>query len=100
MPFIKSAAPKELVEAIDRIETQADECFRPLKLLERQWNIAAWAVLVASVGYIERTTTELGDNSPLLDATLMNMGMVAPIAINWARKHAKPSSTLASRLFH
>ena len=33
MRYLKKDAPKEVVEAIQRIEDRADECFRPLELL-------------------------------------------------------------------
>jgi hypothetical protein len=97
MQFIKSEAPPELIAAIDRIETQADQCFRSLALLQRPWNIAGWAGMVAASGYIERRIEELPEGHPIVDAVLINLGVSITVAIGWMKKHGKRFSKAAKR---
>jgi hypothetical protein len=65
--------------------------------LERPWNIAAWAALAATSGYIERRTEELVDGSPILDAVLINLGISTTVAIRWAKAHGKRFSRTGNR---
>jgi len=81
-----------MVAAIDNIEFRADECYKPLASLQLPANLAAWAFLTGAVRMVEQEITQSGDNSQQLSATLRNLSLFVPIAINWALKHGPPVS--------
>ena len=97
MDSLKTDAPKAVVEAIQRIEDRADECFRNLGLLEYSANLAIWGLLVSGIGLVEREILRRGDNTPDLTATLINLSRLVPVAIKWTTKAGKPSTGQVER---
>src|SRR5713226_1814342 len=92
MGVIKSEAAPEVVAAIDNIESRADECYKALGLLQLPANLATWALLTGAVRMVEQEIKQSSDDSPQLSATLRNLSLFVPIAINWALKHGQPVS--------
>jgi hypothetical protein len=97
MPVIKSAAPLEVVEAIQKIEDRADKCYEPLALLDLHLSVAIWALMVRGIGMIEAEIGQRGDNSHELIATLINISRFTPIAMNWSAAHGNDSAPPAPR---
>src|SRR5579884_1962124 len=91
----KDAAP-ELVAAVDRIEAVGDQCHRTLQLLRSSRNLATWAVLTGVVAEAEAQQARWGQDSPHLDAALINLGRTSALAVRWITAHAKPASRLAT----
>lgn len=90
MGVIKSEATPEIVTAIDNIESRADECYKPLGLLQVPANLATWALLTGAVRMVEQEIKQSSADSPQLSATLCNLSLFVPIAISWALKHGQP----------
>src|SRR6476469_466321 len=97
MPWIKGDAPKAVVDAVARTESEADEAFRSLAILQQPWNVAVWGLLTGVIGLIENEIAKVGDNSPHLDAALINAGIFLPIAIDWVRDAGRRPSSLSKR---
>src|SRR5438128_80383 len=97
MHYLKKDAPKEVVEAIQRIEDRADECFRPLGLLAYPTDLVIWALLVGGIRMVEREIMHRGDNTLDLSATLQNVSRFVPVAIKWAINHGKPPAASVER---
>ena len=97
MPYLKKDAPKEVVEAIQRIEDRADECFRPLGLLAYPADFVIWVLLAGGIRMVEREIMHRGDNTPDLSATLQNVGRFVPVAIKWAINHGKSPAAPVER---
>ena len=73
MHWVKKDAAPELVETVRQIEEHADQCFGSLGLLQLHWNVAVWAMLVGGVQLVEQEIANRGDNTPHLDAALLNL---------------------------
>jgi len=97
MGYLKKDAPKEVVEAIQRIEDRADECFRPLGLFTYPADLIIWALLVGGIRMVEREIMHRGDNTPDLSATLQNVSRFVPVAIKWALNHGRPPAAPTER---
>jgi hypothetical protein len=97
MRWLKNDAPPELVEAIRQLEERADACFRSLLLLKLPRNIAVWSLPVGGIKLVEQEIAARGDNTPHLDAALLNLSRYIPIAMRWSVEHGKRVSKLASR---
>lgn len=95
-PCLKKDATPDLIESVRNIEECADECFRTLRLLRMPSNIACWSVLVGGIKMIENEIAARGDNTPHLDAVLLNVSLFVPVAMKWAIENAKPASKLVS----
>lgn len=91
-PCLKKNASRELIESIRQIEDQADQCFHALTILALPSNVALWALLVGGVHLIEREIDNRGDNTPQLDATLINASNVVSIAMKWVMRRENHSS--------
>lgn len=91
MGVIKKRAAPEVIAAIDKIESCADECYEALQLLHLPSNLAMWALLTGTVGIIEDEIKRSSDDSPRLSATLRNLSLFVPIAITWTLKHGPPA---------
>lgn len=63
MATLKKDAPPHVVEALRQIEAQADECWRPLQILECASNIATWALLTGGIRIVENEQTIRGSNT-------------------------------------
>ena len=92
MGVIKKRAAPEVVAAIGKIESRADQCYKPLELLQLPANLATWALLTGAVGMVEREIKQSSGDSPQLSATLGNLSLFVPIAIGWTLKHGLPAS--------
>jgi len=58
MAYLKKGAPPDVIEALQRVEAQADECWRTLQLLQQSSNVALWALLtVPDIDLIVSTKT-------------------------------------------
>lgn len=92
MAYRKSDAPPELLEAVGRVESRADECWRGLELRHFASDVARWGLLVRCVQEVERQQTLHGVNTPYFDAALMGLGRLGATALKWAILHAQPFS--------
>jgi hypothetical protein len=96
MRWLKNDAPTELAEAVRQLEERADDCCRTLLLLKLPWNIAVWSLLVGGIKLVEQEIAGRGDNTPHLDAALLNLSRYVPIAVRWSIEHGRPVSKLAN----
>lgn len=92
MPTLKRDAPQELIDTLDALEKTADECWRPLRLLNHPGDRASWALLVRAVGSIEQHRRGLPPNSPPSGALLANLSRATAIALRWTTQHAQMPS--------
>jgi len=97
MHCLEKDAPPELVQAIRELEERADDCFRSLLLLKLHRNIAIWSLLAGGIKLVEQEIAARGDNTPHLDAALLNLSRYIPIAMKWSVEHGRPVSKLANR---
>jgi len=97
MSYLKKDAPSELVEAVRNIEERADGCFSSLTILRTHANVALWALLVGGIKLVEQEIAARGDNTPHLDATLINISRFVPVAMKWSIEHGRRASKLATR---
>jgi hypothetical protein len=95
--YVKKDAPSELTETIRQIEERADSCFRPLTLLRLHANVGLWALLVGAINLVEKEIATRGDNTPHLDATLLNISRFVPVAMKWSIENGRRPSKLARR---
>jgi hypothetical protein len=93
---IKKDAAPDLIESVRQIEERSDDCFRTLRLLKIPANVAIWSLLVGGVKLIENEIMARGDNTPHLDAALLNVSRFVPVATKWAVEHGRPASRLAT----
>jgi hypothetical protein len=89
MPFLKNEAPPGVVAAIVSLETQADECWQGLDLLQVPSNRAIWALQAYAVREVERAHELFGANTKAFDATLLNVSRSIPIAMKWVAQHGQ-----------
>jgi hypothetical protein len=92
----KDASP-EFRAAIQAIEDRADKCFEPLRILGLPSNLAAWSLLTGAIAQVEGAILQWGDNSPHLDAALLNISRLIPTAMKWVTHFGKMPSTLPVR---
>ena len=93
MAYLKKGAPDEVVKTLGRIEALADECWRPLLILEVPANLAVWALLT---GAVQRVESERGAghsiNTSHVSVMQQNFGRLLVIAVKWSITHAQMSS--------
>ena len=92
MAYLKKDAHPEVVEILHQVEARADECWRPLQILEKPSNVAVWALLAGGIGIVEREQARRGSNTPHFDAMLGNLSRLLAIALKWAMRHARAVS--------
>ena len=93
MAYLKKDAPEEVVETLGRIEARADECWRPLLILEAPANLAVWALLTGGIQIVERERAAPGSsNTSHFSAMLQNLGRLPVIAVKWSIRHSQPST--------
>jgi hypothetical protein len=97
VPWIKSEAPPEIVELVDRIERTADSYVSQTSLARFPSNVGIWALLAGGINRIEEAHLAYGPNSDHFNASLINIGRILPTAIKWTASSAKPSSSLKKR---
>jgi hypothetical protein len=85
-PRLKKDAPVEVIESIREIEVCADQCFHSLKILGLPPNVALWSLLVGGIHLVEREIDTRGENTPHLDATLINASSLVSTAMKWVVK--------------
>ena len=76
------------------MEVRADQCFHSLKLLELPSNVALWSLLVGGIQLVEREIDTRGENTPHLDATLINASSLVSTAMKWVAKSGRHSSAI------
>ena len=88
--MLKSNAPQDVIDTLDRLEKTADECWRALDIVDRPSNIATWALMTQVVHIIEQRRARVQPHSARFDAMLGNLSRAAAIALRWAGQHARP----------
>ncbi|MDO8678661.1 MAG: hypothetical protein Q7R30_08880 [Acidobacteriota bacterium] len=83
MPYLKNEAPPEALETIRQLEAQADECWRPLRILQDPPNVAIWALLTGGIERVEREQAARGSNTPHFDAMLANLSIGELFTYDW-----------------
>jgi hypothetical protein len=89
MPTLKTDANQELIDSLDALEKTADECWRPLGLLNYPSDRASWALLARAVGRVEQHRRGLPPDAAPSDALLANLSRATAIALRWAGQHAQ-----------
>jgi hypothetical protein len=92
MSFLKKDATPEIVAAVQSIEDRADECYKPLAILQLPANDAIWALLAGGIQMIEQEVTDWSQDSAYLSAALQNVSRLVPIAMKWAVLYGNPCS--------
>jgi hypothetical protein len=92
MSCLKKDATPEMVAAVQSIENRADECYKPLTILQLPANDAIWALLAGGIQMIEQEVTDWSQDSPYLSAALQNVSRLVPIALKWAVRYGNPYS--------
>src|ERR1700693_4701649 len=92
MSCLKKDATPEMVAAVQSIENRADECYKPLTILQLPANDAIWALLAGGIQMIEQEVTDWSQDSPYLSAALQNVSRLVPIALKWAVLYGNPCS--------
>jgi len=82
------------VESILEIEARADQCFHSLGILGLPANVALWSLLVGGINLVEQEINIRGDNTPQLDATLINVSSIVSTAMKWVMKDGTHTSTI------
>lgn len=94
-PLLKRDAPLDVVEAVERLERAADECYIPLALLKTPANLAIWSLLTYSIAeHTEKELNEFGPGNHDFTGLLINLSRTLPTAIHWISKHGRPASRL------
>ena len=88
MAYLKKDAPPGLVEILHQVEARADECWRPLQILEKPSNVVVWALLAGGIERVERERARRGTHTPHFEAILGNLGRLIATALKWAMRHA------------
>lgn len=96
-PYLKKNAPRDVIESIQQIEDRADLCFHSLTILTLPSNVALWSLLVGGIHLVEREIDNRGENTPHLDATLINASSLVSTALKWVSKHGKHSIAAGRR---
>ena len=91
MAHLKKDAPRETKEILQRVEAQADECWRSLRILRRPANVVLWGLLAGGIDLVERETARRGTNTPHFDAMVSNLGRLLSTALKWAMRRAPVS---------
>jgi hypothetical protein len=85
--------------AVQSIEDRADECYKPLTILQLPANDAIWALLAGGIQTIEQEVTDWSQDSPYLSAALQNVSRLVPIAMKWAVRYGKPYSAKTATIW-
>jgi hypothetical protein len=91
MPTLRKDADQELIDSLDALEKTADECWRPLGLLNYPSDRASWALLVRAVERVEQHRRGLPPDAPPSGAMLANLSRATAIAL---RAWEHPSEAL------
>lgn len=97
MPYLKTDAPPEVIDAIQKIESRADACASGLALSAIHSNVASWALLVGGVRLVEHAAACYGTGSLHFDGSLISIGRFVSIALKWICDCGKKPSKLARR---
>lgn len=89
MPTLRKDAPQELIDTLDELEKTADECWRPLRLLNYPSDHASWALLVRAVERVEQHRRGLPPDTPPSGALLANLSRATAIALRWTGQYAQ-----------
>jgi len=97
MATLKKDAPPHVLAALRQIEDQADECWRPLTILDLPSSIAIWALLTGGIRIVENEQTLRGSSTPHFDAMLGNLSRLLAIALKWMVRHGQESAPSSGR---
>ncbi len=97
--YLKSEAPQEFRELIQRLERQSDGCFENLLIYEYPKNAAIWAILTHSVQLIENAAITHGYGSQRQREAMANLARASALAIEWIRARGN-YVVKASSAFH
>ena len=89
MPTLRKDANQELIDTLDELENTADECWRPLSLLNYPSDHASWALLVRAVERVEQHRRGLPPDTPPSGAMLANLSRATAIALRWTGHYAQ-----------
>ena len=93
MPFRKSEASSEILNAVQVVEDRADECYKLLRLLNRPANEARWALLTAMALNLETTLQKDGRNGSIHRIRVINFDRCTS-GFKFIGEHGKPASRL------
>ncbi|WP_433963503.1 hypothetical protein RBB76_01780 [Tunturiibacter psychrotolerans] len=96
MPFRKSEASTELLNAVQAVEDRADECYKLLRLLHRPANEARWALLTAMALNLEITLQKDGPNGSLHRIRVINFDHCTS-GFRFINEHGRPASRLVQK---
>ena len=88
-PLKKNESPNDVVQAIDRLETRSDKCYRTLSLLARGRCVATWTILTEAIRLVEMSvpTAMYGSRNQL--NTLTNASMMAALLYKFTRQYCR-----------
>jgi hypothetical protein len=95
--YLKTEAPADFVEELERLEKLADLCYQPLGLLREHKNRAAWAALTVCAELLENVVNEQGPDSIRFQAVGINLARSASLLIDWIQQHGIGHGVPASR---
>lgn len=87
MPTLKKDASQNLIGELDALERTADECWRPLRLLNYASDHALWALLVRAVDRVEQHRRRLPPGAAPSGPMIANLSRATAIALRWAAQH-------------
>ena len=93
-PCLKKDASADVIESMCEIEARADQCFHSLKILGLPSNVALWSLLLGGIQLVEREIDIRGENTPHLDATLINASSLVSTAMKWVVKNGRHLSPI------
>jgi hypothetical protein len=96
MPFRKSEASIELLNAVQAVEDRADGCYQLLRLLRRPANEARWALLTAMALNLEITLQKYGRNGSLHRISVINLDHCTS-GFGFINEHGRPASRLVQK---
>jgi hypothetical protein len=89
MPTLRKDASRALIDTLEELEKTADECWRPLRLLNYSSDHASWALLVRAVERVEQHRRGLPPDTPPSGAMLANLSRATAIALRWTGQCAQ-----------
>jgi hypothetical protein len=98
MGYLHSEGSTELLEAVSRLEIQADAWFSLLDISKVPWNLATWTSLTSTIEIIERTIHEKGYGSGDHKAAMMNLGRALALLTSEIRQKGSHTETLTFKL--
>jgi hypothetical protein len=89
-PYLKSEAPEDFRETVQKIEDSADLCYKNLSILSAPRDLATWAVLTWINVNIERAIASKGFASQSHSNAMLNLSRGGAQLIKWICEHGSP----------